>query len=268
MLLVIATPRPVVSDVSPRTLPVLAIVRYAFALPWRHRREVFRTTGLPLLSLVAVSLLWEFLSWRQGFLMQWLSHLVYLFAFSWVATTVHRLVLLDEASASVQFSLQSWRRVGVYFLAFAFLMVMFLAVKFILFNGIGLATGITYVPTGTEPKVVARRWLDWGTSIVALVAIARFVLVLPSIAVDQGHDLKQSWRSSQGNTWRLVVVYAVLPWALEWCRWLLYRDGASTFEFALIVVLACLCAVVEVIALSLSYGALTAPAPPPTVPHA
>jgi hypothetical protein len=257
-----------VSDVAARVLPVLSIVRDAFALPWRHRREVFRAAGLPLLSLVAVSLLWEFLSWRQGFLMQWLSHFVYLFAFSWLATTVHRLVLLDEASASIHFSLQNWRRVGVYFLAFAFLAVMFLTVKFVLFNGIGLATGITHVPAGTEPKVATRHWLDWGTSIVALLAIARFVLVLPSIAVDQGHELTQSWRRSQGNTWRLVVVYAALPWALEWCRWLLYRDGASTLEFALIVVFGCLCAVVEVIALSLSHGALTAPAPPPKDPLA
>jgi hypothetical protein len=257
-----------VSDVAPRVLPVLAVVRDAFALPWRHRSEVLRVTGQPLLFLVAVSLLWEFLAWRQGFFMQWLSHFVYLLAFSWLATTVHRLVLLDAASASVHFSAENGRRVGVYFLAFAFIAVMFLAVKFILFNGIGLATGITYVAAGAEPQHAARRWVDWGTSIVALLAIARFVLVLPSIAVDQGHDLKQSWRQSRGNAWRLIVVYAALPWALDWCRWLLYRDGASTIEFALILVLGCLCAVVEVVALSLSYGALTARAPPPTDPLA
>jgi hypothetical protein len=63
------------------------------------------------------------------------------------------------------------------------------------------------------------------------------------------------------------VVYGVLPWALNWFRWLLYRDGGSNFEFALVVVFGCFFAVVEIVALSLAYAALTAddtPASPPS----
>jgi hypothetical protein len=136
-----------------------------------------------------------------------------------------------------------------------------------LFNVIGIATGINYVAVGTEPNLVARGWLDWGSTIVSLLVISRLVLVLPSIAVDKGHEFKDSWRVSRGNSWRLAMVYGVLPWALNWFRWLLYRDGGSNFEFGLIVVFGCFFAVVEIVALSLAYAALTAddtPASPPS----
>ena len=98
--------------------------------------------------------------------------------------------------------------------------------------------------------------------------VSRLILVLPSIAVDKGHEFKESWRSARGNAWRLAVVYGVLPWALSWLQWRLYRDGASKLEYALLVVLGCLMAVVEIVALSLSFAALTAPAPPPKDPPA
>jgi hypothetical protein len=249
-----------------RKLPLLAIIRAAFTLPWKHRGELFRAAGLPMLALIGVSLTWDLLLWSESYLAQWAWYLIYLIAFSWLAVTVHRLVLLDETSSSSHFNAVSWKRVAVYVLAFATIGVIFYASKFFLFNVIGLATGINYVPVGTEPKLIARRWLDEGSTIVSLLVVSRFVLVLPSIAVDKGRKFKGSWRMARGNSWRLAVVYGVLPWALSWFRWLLYRDGGSNLEFALISVFGCLFAVVEIVALSLSYEALTADDAPSSQP--
>jgi hypothetical protein len=250
-----------------RKLPLRRVIWDAFSLSWQNRASLFRTTALPLLALIGVLLFWEFLFWGESFAAQWAPHVIYLVVLSWLAVTVHRLVLLEEVISGSHFKALIWKRVAIYVLAFAAIGVSFLAVKFLLFNVIGIATGINYVAVGTEPNLVARRWLDWGSTIVSLLVISRLVLVLPSIAVDKGHEFKDSWRVSRGNSWRLAMVYGVLPWALNWFRWLLYRDGGSNFEFGLIVVFGCFFAVVEIVALSLAYAALTAddtPASPPS----
>lgn len=244
------------------------MIHDALVLPWRHRVELFRAAGLPLLALIAVSLCWEFLAWKLGWMLQWLANFLYLFVLGWLATTVHRLVLLDEVSASSHFRVRSWQRVCVYFLAAAFLLVLFLAIKYTSLNVIGIASGLSRVPAGGERHETAWLLLDWATTLAAFWLVARFVLVLPSIAVDQGHELRSAWRVSRGNAWRLAVVYGVLPWAIDWGRWLMYRDGASNVELALLVVLRCMLGVLEVVALSLSYAALMQGAPPPTDPPA
>ena len=251
-------------------LPVLAVIRGAFTLPAQHAGELFRAAGLPLLAFIATTLAWEFLPMNLGWLAAWVAHLFQLFVFSWLATTVHRLVLLDEASSRVHFATRAWQRVGVYFLALVFLSVVYLAIKFILFNGIGLASGISYVAVGEDPNLLAQRWIDWFTTLVALLVVARLVLVLPSIAVERGNDFRKFWRLSRRNSWRLAVVYGALPWGLSWLNWLLFRDGGSSLELAIMLVIGCLLAVVTITALSLSYSALTAPAapePPPTDPR-
>ncbi|HEU5137859.1 MAG TPA: hypothetical protein VFU13_22140 [Steroidobacteraceae bacterium] len=241
-----------------RRLPLAKVIWGAFSLSWQNRASLFRATLWPLLALIAVSLFWDLLPRGDSYLAQWLPQFIYLVPFSWLAVTVHRLVLLDEASSRSHLTTSSWKRVAVYVLAFATIGIFFIAAKFIPFNVIGIVTGINYVAAGAEPNLIARRWLDWGATIFSLLLISRLVLVLPSIAVDKGHELKDSWRMSRGNSWRLAVVYGVLPWALGWVRWLLYRDESSSFEVALIVVLGSLLAIVEIVALSLSYAALTA----------
>jgi hypothetical protein len=254
-----------------RKLPLRSVIWGAFSLSWQNRAALFRAAAFPMLAVIGVSLFWDFLTWGDGFLAQLTPQIFYIVALSWLAVTVHRLVLLDEASTQSHFDASNGNRVSVYVLAFTAIGILFLASKTVLYNGIGIATGITYVAVGSEPKLVARSWLGWGSTIVSLWVIARLVLVLPSIAVDKGLRVSDAWRRSRGNAWRLAVVYGVLPWALSSLRWLLYRDEGSNFELALIIILGSLIAVVEIVALSLSYAALTAseqPAPPPTDPPA
>jgi hypothetical protein len=59
-----------------------------------------------------------------------------------------------------------------------------------------------------------------------------------------------------------------LPCALKWIVALLTRDGATTVEFGLLLVLTSVFTVIQVAALSLAYWELTQPAPPPTPPPA
>ncbi len=249
-------------------IPLFTVIRDSFVLPIRHAAELLRAAGLPLLALIAVTLLWDFVPTTSSWLSRWIPYLFYVATFSWLATTIHRLVLLDEASSGQHFTPEAWKRVGTYFLAFACIGVLFLFVKFVLFNVVGIATGINYVRTGEAPRLVARQWLEVASTVAALLVVSRFVMVLPSIAVGRGHEISESRRVSRGNLWRLAVVYGAFPWALTWLNWLVYRDGASGVERAFILVFGCILAVVEITALSLAYAALTPPAPPPTDPPA
>jgi len=63
-------------------------------------------------------------------------------------------------------------------------------------------------------------------------------------------------------------VVGVLPWSLKYLTELLYRDGATYGEFAVLVVITVLFTLIEVVALSLSYLEITSPAPLPTDPPA
>ena len=256
------------AESPPRRIPLFAVIRDAFLLPVRHGGELLRAAGLPLLALIAVTMLWDFVPATSNWLLSWIPYLIYVAAFSWLASTIHRLVLLDEASSSRHFTTDSWKRVGTYFVAFVFIGILFLFIKFILFTVIGLVSGISYDPVGSPPKRVAREWLGAASTLAALLAISRFVMVLPAIAIGLSHELKESRRISRGNHWRIAVVFGVFPWALSWLNWLLIRDGATGIESALILVFGCILAVVEITALSLAYAALTAPAPPPTDPPA
>ena len=88
-----------------------------------------------------------------------------------------------------------------------------------------------------------RRWIcqchSHGSSIspslIAYWFIARVSLMLPAIAIDRKPDLGAAWQASRRNGWRLAIVVGLLPWCLQHLVDLLFRDGASTIEFALLV---------------------------------
>lgn len=249
-----------------RKLPLFAVLRETLRLPWIHRGEVFRAAGAPLLAIIAFDLLWQLPFWGTGWPAEIALHLAQAVVVSWLAITLHRLVLLDEASASRHFTIRSWIRVAKYAAAFVAIWLSYMLAHALLLNGIGLASGISYVPTGGTRNEFAWFWLYWVTALVALLAVARFGLILPAIAVDRPLGLKAAWRLSRGNTLGLVVIFGVVPWAIAWAtRSLLYEDSSS-LSYALVTVLGCLLAIFEVVAMSLAFGALTAPAPPPTDP--
>ncbi len=247
---------------------MFAVLREACRLPWIHRGEVFRAAGIPMLALIGFELLGAFPFWGAGWSAQIAWHLAEAVVVSWLAITLHRLVLLDEASASRHFTIRSWLRVAKYAAALIALWLSYLVLYTVLLNGIGLVSGISYVPTGGTRNETAWFWLFWMCAIVALLPVARFGLALPAIAVDQPLTLKAAWQLSRGNTARLAAIFGVVPWAIAWgTRSLLFEDSSSV-SYALVTVLGCLLAVFEVVAMSLAFSALVSPVPPPTDPHA
>jgi hypothetical protein len=256
---------------SPVRLSLRRIVFGAFALPWRHRGEVARATGLPILGVIACTLLWNVAAGVPMDSAVWTLYFAYCIAISWLAIAVHRLVLLDGEEARTRLDVDGLRRLGLFAGTLIGAMLLYTALTLVIVN-ISLLPFSRYVPAGEASA--PPRPTDWfprlmyGAAVLAIWPIARFSPMLPAIAVDHAIGPLTAWRLSRGNGWRLLCVVGVLPWTLKWIVATLCRDGATMVEFGILLVLTSAFTVVQVAALSLSFWELTQPVPPPTTPPA
>jgi len=264
-----------------RKLPLRRVIWGAFTLPWEHRGAVFRATAAPLLALIACTLVWElspyYVSGISRVILSLIIYLPTLIAMSWLAVTVHRLVLLESPEAVMHFDFAFTRRVSIFAAVFFGIWVLFSGLTLLIASGVlNIFNPPRYVETSVDPEQIPKpmdlpvpfEWIAGLAKLLAYWFVARVSLMLPAIAIDRKPDLSAAWRASRRNGWRLAIVVGLLPWCLQILVDLLYRDGASTIEFALLVVLGTLTIVFEVVALSLSYWELTPPEPPPTDPPA
>jgi hypothetical protein len=255
-----------------RKLPLRRVVWGAFSLPWRHRAEVFRATAIPLLAVIACTLVADFNEVRVAALV---LIVLYGIATSWLAIAVHRLVLLDAPDARARFDMSALRRLAVFFGVVVSLWVLYQGLTMLISGGIlNIFMPPRYIPAASEPGKLPEPVslpvpFDWIVNVgraMSYWVVARGTLMLPAIAIDRKADLIAAWSASRRNGWRLAIIVGVLPWCLQQLTNLLYRDGATLVEFGILLVLATLFVVIEVVALSLSYWELTSPAPQPTHP--
>jgi hypothetical protein len=249
----------------------------AFTLPWEHRGAVFRATAMPLLAVIACTLVSNIGVFEPTLASGLALSACYGIALSWLAIAVHRLVLLETPKEPERVDARSLRRLVIFFVAIVGIWILYWGLTIVIAGGVlNILSPARYVPTGANPGSapapaqipVSVDWLMNAAGFMAFWVLARVSLVLPAIAIDQKPDVHAAWQTSKRNGWRLAVVVGVLPWSLQRLTDFLYRDGASTAEFGVLVVLATLFVIVEVTALSLSYWELTSRAPPPTGPPA
>jgi|KBSMisStandDraft_5_1062788.scaffolds.fasta_scaffold112393_3 hypothetical protein len=230
---------------------------------------------MPLLAVIACSLVTDLVDFQHSRVANVAMSLIYGIAVSWLAITIHRLVLLDEPDARAQLDSASLRRLATFVGIGIAIWVLYFGVTMIVANGMLMALyPPRYIPAGTDQTVlpphteslISPEWILRVAGFVAYWFVGRVSLMLPAIAVDRKPDLVAAWQASRRNGWRLTIVVGLLPWCLQQFTNLLYRDGATVVEFSVLVVLATLLIIIEVVALSLSYWELTSPEPPPTPP--
>jgi hypothetical protein len=204
----------------------------------------------------------------------WAFVLVYIVLSSWLALTIHRMVLLEEPGSPLRLDASALARLGRFLLAVIVIWVVYHGARLLLASVVVAALGAQYVPAGGVRRELPLSLESIGhlVSALAFLVIARFVLLFPQVAIGKPFDIGAAWNLSRGNTWRLAVVVGLLPWLLERAAWLLYRDNASDLEWCLIQTVLTFALLIEVVAVSLSHRELSpeiaAPAPPPTDPPA
>jgi hypothetical protein len=268
-----------------RRLPLRRVILSAFALPWEHRREVFRVTAMPLLAIIACTLAGNLADFGQarpsGLALQSRAavlalHLLFVVGYgiatSWLAIAIHRLVLLEVPDAGARITRQDLRRLAVFFGVLAGIWVLHAVLTMLIGSGIlNIFNPPRYVPTGIAPEQglatlklpVPGQWIINAAAFLSYWVVGRMSLMLPAIAIDRKVDLAAAWLASRSNGWRLAVVVGALPWCLGRAIDFMFRDEATGVEVGILVVLGTVLIIVEVVALSLSYWELTTPPPTP-----
>jgi hypothetical protein len=252
-----------------RRLPLGRILFGAFALSWRHRSAVARATGLPMLAVMACTLLQNVTGFSASGPVSWTLYFVYCIALGWLAVSVHRVVLLDGDAVRVRLDAVGLVRLGRFvatmigaWVLFAVLMIVLISAAMLPFTTLSSSGAVPV----TTPLPKAMPYIELAVRILALWPVARFSLLFPALAVDHRFDPLAAWQASRGNGWKLAIIIGVLPWVLQRLVELMYRDEASMVEFGILLVLASVFTVIQVAALSLAYWELTRPEPPPTPP--
>ncbi len=252
-----------------RNLPLRRILFGAFALSWRHRSDLARATGLPILAVIACTLAQNLAGLSANRPVQWTLYFVYSIALSWLAISIHRLVLIEDAAGREQSSSTVLKRLGRFVGTVIGMWLAYLSLVLFIAN-VTLLPLARYVPSGESPGPLSIDvgWLMTGAMILAMWPIARLALLFPALAVDLSFDPIAAWKATRGSGWKLAIVVGALPWVLRSIADAMYRDEATWLEFGALLVLTAAFTVIQVVALSLSYWELTRPERPPTPPPA
>jgi len=215
--------------------------------------------ALPGLAIAAFTLGWQMARNGMPAAVAWALHAIYGAAFTVLAVSCHRLVLLGPSPATLAPKLR-WGRRETRFLGWlVVLAVIFVVGRLLLMLVIAnvlLTLFQSTAITAEGPPKVGADWLkgpDYFAFVSCAYVVARFSLVLPATAIDEKIGLRWAWQKSAHNGWRLAVVVSVFPWVLSRGLDLMYRENAALPELAMLVVLSVLASTLEIIALSLSY---------------
>ncbi len=226
----------------------------AFVLPWRERSVFSRRLGLPLMALVALSLLWSNFPSEWPRWIGWVSAFVYWAVFAGFAVIVHRLILLPDADRRSS-ALPRWTRREVRFVVALLGVGALMAV---------VGAAVVFVP-GT---ILANLSLDSAVGLLPELArlpgmyvLGRLCLVFPAIALDRRVDLMWSWRITKGHGARLFILVGLLPWVIAELGSLLFRSDAGLVESLLLTLVLSALYVAEIAVVSLCYRELVPTAP-------
>lgn len=242
-------------------LNVIETLHNAIVWTWHQRRAIAARLAVPLFVLLPLCGVASYYVTGATDSVKLLFIVGYLMLFVLIAVNCHRAILMDDDMPKLMgmpmWSMRETKYVLVLIViaviaAIASLVVMLPAV----FLGIGLkSSSLSANLTNIAPTIEwALKQLSW---LAAGYVKARFVLMLPTIALNRRISFAEAFRLSRHNGWRLFVVVLLLPAAMTWLTGLLLRDGATVIEHVLVMMLWGALLLIETAALSLSYVALS-----------
>ncbi len=223
-------------------LPVFATIKQAYGFFWVHRSD-FCKLALPAIIIVSLSgAIFAWGTWMaygraesfaeylknaadpeivdfQSFLVLWLlAAIVFAAVFCMYAVSWHRLYLVpgEDASArgAYRWGRRQWRFLLSYIRVFLIVIPIFI-VPVVILDGLAVLRAVAAGGGGATLFVFvfiapALSWLIAGWF------YARFSMLFPAMAVDAGLKVRDAWRLSKGNGWRLlwIIVFVALPVAI------------------------------------------------------
>jgi len=210
-------------------IPIFETATSSFRFVLTHRRELLRVGLLAVPAFLILTLGLESFdsAWfgRQGPMTNAVRLFIDLGARSVIAAVVlvawHRIVMLkltgSHGGPSLAFGLREiryllvWMMLSVGFLGvFAAVLVLVVMVQFlamlVLYLLLLLSGFADTLVIGQRDQFVIVLWIATFFAVPAASYVAgRLMLILPALAVDRQRPLRQAWRMSSGNGWRLVA---------------------------------------------------------------
>jgi len=240
---------------APR-LPVLKVIVGACAWPWYRRTAFVRALLVPYLLLVSLMVAYCYAGNDVIASTWWAVYAAYVFLFVHLAVNCHRVVLLNEANASM-WTLPKWSWRETRFLGWFLLIWLIAAVGKMIVIIIPTITFTTGLGGEASKPSSGINFADYVGTVVFWYIFARLSLVLPSIAVDEKLSLSETLKRSHANGWRLLVVVCVLPYVTSFVTQHILRKNASAAEYIIMLSVWTIFLTIEISALSLSYRELS-----------
>ncbi len=204
----------------------MKVLAGAIVFPWQQRGRIARAIAIPAAAYIAINAA-LFLELDSS--VAFLVGLVGIILQTYVAITIHRLILLGDAAVP-EWGLYSWTKRETLFLGHVFLVAACslpaVALGFVPFVGIGLALcGIAWI-------------------------LLRLSLVFPAIAIDEWVSIRDSWDLTSDHQLLMLMTVIVFPFLLSLpIMFIALLPWSWLLEAVLDIVLT----VLVVAALSLSY---------------
>ena len=241
-----------------RRLPLEKVLLGAIVVPWRARRAFLRGLAIPGAALVAFDVAWwstngahiePWMGWTL-----WASYWLLIMIFS---ITCHRLVLLGAGETAL---LPPFTRREARFAArMIAATLIYAAVQF------GLLWSATFLLANVGLENAAndgQYWLNWIAALAGVYVFGRLATMFPATAIENPTGLREAWRRTHGNGWRMALVVGPIPWVVNYATGWLYGAAPGLWGAAGASLLIALFLVFQVSALSLSYRELSAAAEP------
>ena len=220
-------------------MPIFATAAASFRFVLTHRRELVRVGLLAVPAFMIVELAMDVFDSRRlsgfGLNLQAVKALTELLLRAIIAAVLlvawHRVVLLKAseraAAPPLAFGLRElhylfiWLLLSAAFLTiFAITAALTVAVQFLAMLGaylVLLLLGLNQtLVVGQRDQLMIVLWISVFFAVpVASYVTGRLSLVLPALAVDRRRPLRQAWRMSSGNGWRLVAASLVVLIPME-----------------------------------------------------
>lgn len=192
------------------TLPVTRVLQEAVCSIWRDKKKLFLL--LAFAWLVTSCIDWGFskVGWEEAV---WINLLLRGVVYVILAVRVHRLLLEGHDPAQGFFRWSTREMKFAYWLAFIYCALYVTATIVIIIIGVLMVGALNL-----EEKNFFEAD-NWQLILVVLILIttplaypfARIAPLLPAIAIDYRTTIRRIWGSTEGNGWRLVLLFWFIP---------------------------------------------------------
>ncbi len=225
------------------SIPVWQTLSDAFSFILNESALFAKALILPVLIFISLQALGLFVAHPDSPI-HWLISFANLILFAWMMNVCCRLVITHDPGHRGWTSAETWSAVWL------------LCLNFVM----SLMAGLPAFAVFTVMLMIAPLFaLPVALCVFFLLDVylcARFVLVFPATAMGDKTSFRDAWEMSDGNGWRLVLLFALVPFLYGLAAFLLFLLLPVPIFLALLFILGTFFALVGVVAVAMAYKKL------------